>query len=343
MKPERHLLAGDDREEIVLNVWRPGSETPMHTHGLSHCHFKVLHGQIRHCCLADQRGQIINAGEAIDIPMRVSHEVRADRTALSLHWYRPALGDVEDVIVRATPCIIPSDASSVSGLDELAKHATAAPWTLWRRARASHDDICRALGRPLAIHDESGGDVVVSVEPREDAQTKTASFENRMPFHLHTELPYWPTPPTYVVFTSKTANRTPTQVASIGSALSDVSTADLQELMNENFQWISPPHFKHRQKVRSAVFKVEHGRLRPKLRSDLVEVSSASARRALRNLIQTLEKSATDVLLGEDDVLVVNNRRAVHGRGLIIEKQRTIYKSYVWDEADLNRLAPDGS
>jgi hypothetical protein len=175
----------------------------------------------------------------------------------------------------------------------------------------------QALGDPFAWSNLQGGRLVHNVLPvRQDATTKTGTSSASV-LELHTEDAAHPARADWLLLLClRNPDKVPTQYASLAQAGLDPGAVDV--LMERRFIMQSEPDHAATLGATQRVVVLSGDPKDPYLSFDgyyLTAVEGDSeAETALAHLTASLEAAATDVLLEPGDTVIIDNRKAVHGR-----------------------------
>lgn len=99
----RNSLLRNEHVEVLLLCWKPGQQSPIHSHGGSRCAFKVLQGEATEVRYTTQGKAARLAsvhhygqGQAVLARTELAHQVlnnHPTRPLMTLHVYSPPLGD----------------------------------------------------------------------------------------------------------------------------------------------------------------------------------------------------------------------------------------------------------
>ncbi len=210
--------------------------------------------------------------------------------------------------------------------------------------------LAGALGTIVAFRDEKRGALVQNVVPV-PALAASQSNGGSVPLEFHTENAFHPHRPDYVgLLCLRPAHdeQVGTRVSSIRRALPLVGDADREVLAQPRFLTEAPPSF--RSAGRSTPHAVLNGAPEdPDICVDFHATQPLDNRagEALRHLRAAMFEARTDVLLGDGDMVFVDNRIVVHGRVSFSPRydgtDRWLHRVYVHADHRRSRLHRPGN
>lgn len=178
------------------------------------------------------------------------------------------------------------------------------------------------LGEVIGYAQEKHGALIHDITPSRGQEREQSSEGSRVQLEMHTERCFHPHLPSHVLLyclRSDHSREAATFYAGIEAIRPYLSSNDLQALFEPQFRTGIDYSFGNlaTAKANGPVMSVLYGnRSEPFIRYDLdlMEGLNNRARRALSRLHDAIRASTRQVCLEAGDLLVIDNRRAVHGR-----------------------------
>lgn len=199
------------------------------------------------------------------------------------------------------------------------------------------------LGEPYGFVNEKDGEIIHNVCPvkgREDAKSNEGSIQD---FYYHTEIAFHPLRPDFLMLNCLRPDhdrQALTHVVDVGAIYSFLSEEDIALLRQAEFIVQAPASFHQTAKdVSTPVLLGDEGAPELRLNFNAMLARSDAAKSALDRLKEALRRETMAVALGPGDMLMVNNRRAVHGRNRFTPRydgydrwlQRLYIRETIWD------------
>jgi L-asparagine oxygenase len=187
-------------------------------------------------------------------------------------------------------------------------------------ARATLLGVTRILGEPFGYAGEWQGDIVSHVLPSRSNADSQSSQGSRLPLLFHTEnVHLWPYSPDYVALLGvrpdpRRVARTTLVHAQEAVALLPTDVVDTLRLALYHTR--APVSFGRRGTSSGPLPVLQGPRSQPQITVDLMDTTglTGDARRALAALIDAASSVATSVELDAGHLLIIDNRRVLHGR-----------------------------
>jgi L-asparagine oxygenase len=179
--------------------------------------------------------------------------------------------------------------------------------------------VARALGEPVGYLPEHGGSIVQNLVPTQADVGRQTSTSSGVDLAFHTETAFHPHGPRYLLLLCLRGDpEAATTLASIDDLLPALDVATVEELRRHHFRTAVDESF-------GGTPGLPHGPARPVLGGpdehpwlcwdeELTTGETAAARAALVELRRVVAERRREVVLADGDLLVVDNRRCVHGR-----------------------------
>lgn len=178
-----------------------------------------------------------------------------------------------------------------------------------------------SYGFPIGYIQEQEGKLIQNILPVHKTESQQISTSSKVELHLHTETAFHPYKPTYVLLLCLRADE---------NAVTTYSLADdiLSELTDDEIGILQQPLFitsiddSFRTKGESDMelvtqilrFPASPDNLEFTFDWALMRGTNEAATQALSSVRSAIAKTTREVVLAAGDLLVINNRRAVHGR-----------------------------
>ena len=178
----------------------------------------------------------------------------------------------------------------------------------------------RLLGRAYAFKAEKCGAIVHNVLPVRGREAEYSSEGSVTPFQFHTEVAAHPASPDYILLSCLRANcehNASTVVADVARACAKLDGEALDALQREDFELLSPQSFRStRAHFVCRVLQRVGSDFEARLNLNGMRALSDRGRVALARFAEALaaEGVVSSVQLRAGDLLVIDNRRSVHGR-----------------------------
>jgi hypothetical protein len=207
-------------------------------------------------------------------------------------------------------------------------------------ARALLDAAAR-LGDPVGYVQEHGGRVVQNIYPLAESVGQQISTSSDVPLAFHTETAFHPHKSHYLLLLCLRGDeRAATTLCSVDAVVPRLSDAALATLGEPRFRtgvdlsfgrgdgWMTPPT--------AVLDRAADGTRTMNYDGELTVGLDAEARDALTALADAIAASYTSVVLADGDLLIVDNRRAVHGRSEFVARfdgaDRWLQRTFVVDD-----------
>jgi L-asparagine oxygenase len=177
--------------------------------------------------------------------------------------------------------------------------------------------VAHCLGEPFSWANLQGGRLVHNVLPVPGSEIDKSGTSSLSTLELHTEDAAHPARADYLILLScRNDDKVPTVYASLSQA--NLAPEQVEVLAQPRFTMTSEPdHVAALGQSRRTAVLFGHP-ANPYLAYDgfylSAEATDPTAQHALSHLATHLEASATDVLLGPGDLVILDNFKAVHGR-----------------------------
>lgn len=175
------------------------------------------------------------------------------------------------------------------------------------------------LGEPVGYAPEHGGDLIQNIVPTRQASARQVSTSSKVALMFHTEAAFHPHRPRYLLLLCLRGDTAAhTTLASIHHLLPHLPAGVADVLAQPRFRTAVDESYLHgRRNVLGEPMAVLTGdRARPEMcfDADLMVGMDPEADEALLALSAAVDEHHTSVPLATGDLLVVDNRAAVHGR-----------------------------
>jgi L-asparagine oxygenase len=261
----------------------------------------------------------------------------------TLHPPVPVLPDLERA-ATALGAGVPSGAVLVRGLDvgePGPTPATMEPATTDTRSATSLMRAAAQLGAPVGYVQEHGGQVVQNIFPLADSIGEQISTSSDVSLAFHTETAFHPHKSHYLLLLCLRGDPAArTTLCSVDALVPNLDADVVRTLRQPRFRtgvdlsfgrgdgWMTAPG--------PVLDRDVDGRWTLNYDGELTVGLDAGARSALRTLGDAITDTYTSVVLDAGDLLVVDNRRAVHGRSEFQARfdgtDRWLQRTFVVDE-----------
>jgi L-asparagine oxygenase len=183
--------------------------------------------------------------------------------------------------------------------------------------------IGQFMGQPFGYAEERGGDIIRTIVPSIASKTSMSGVGSEVPFQLHTEIAWDDFLPHYIALyclRGDPQKKAATCIAECRKALSSIPRDDLSVLREPRFQLGAPESFR-----RMDVGTAEWSKPQPivtgpdslpemRVNFNFVRFLDRRAEEAFNKLSNALTKVTEYFYLEPGDLLVIDNRKAAHGR-----------------------------
>ena len=230
-----------------------------------------------------------------------------------------------DSVASAVPAFaagIPSGAVLVRGLDAGDPGPTPTamrPADLGAQSAVTLLAAAARLGHPVGYAQEHGGQVVQNIYPLAESVGQQISTSSDVPLAFHTETAFHPHKSHFLLLLCLRGDaRAATTLCSVDAVVRRLDAEVVQVLEQSRFRtgvdlsfgrgdgWMTPPGPVLGRDARGAHTLTYDG--------ELTVALDDAGRAALTDLTAAIASAATSVVLDTGDLLIVDNRRAVHGR-----------------------------
>lgn len=260
------------------------------------------------------------------------------------HYFQLLTSDVISLIHMRNVFAIPQLPVIPVGMADASADPT------WFQVANSISGMCTAIDlRMISYSCENSGNLFVHLAPR--AGTEEDAIKSRKDLRGHTdgtifplgrshmhdaELP--PGPDFVILGCLNNPGSTPTRIAPLSAIIRKLTSRDLTELQESSYQFSPQSSFDLLNVTRThqpVLFKSEdegflirysHSKVKPMATSD------TQKRQALDNLASAISSSLQNIVLNAGDAAFINNRTAIHGRGLVeltdVSNRRWLLRTY---------------
>ena len=197
------------------------------------------------------------------------------------------------------------------------------------------------LGDPVGYVQEHGGRVVQNIYPLAESVGQQISTSSDVPLAFHTETAFHPHRSHYLLLLCLRGDaRAATTLCSVDAVVPQLSGTVLRTLSEPRFRtgvdlsfgrgdgWMTPPG--------PVLERAGDGTWTMNYDGELTVGLDADACDALADLADAIAASYTSVVLTDGDLLIVDNRRAVHGRSEFVARfdgaDRWLQRTFVVDD-----------
>lgn len=184
--------------------------------------------------------------------------------------------------------------------------------------------IGQFMGQPFGYAEEKGGDIIRTIVPNIASKTSISGVGSEVPFQLHTEIAWADFLPHYIALyclRGDPQKKAATCIAECRKALSSIPKDDLSVLREPRFQLGAPESFRRRMDGATKEWSkpqpiVTGPDSLPQMRVNFnfVRFLDRRAEEAFYKLSNALTKVTEYCYLEPGDLLVIDNRKAAHGR-----------------------------
>jgi L-asparagine oxygenase len=181
--------------------------------------------------------------------------------------------------------------------------------------------LARLLGEPFAYRSEKAGEVIHTVAPVKGSETKASNEGSEVDFQPHVELAYFPFRPDHLVLfclRSDANGEGGTIVADVRRACRLLSDDDLARLREPVYRIRAPQSFQQTHaEAWSRPMAILSGPTdfpAVVVNFNATEAETAAATSALQAFGRAVHKVADCICLKPGECLLVDNRKALHGR-----------------------------
>lgn len=185
--------------------------------------------------------------------------------------------------------------------------------------------ICRLLGSP--IKHEKEGDIIMKIKPDPlESKASTPAYNNGVKFDLHSELPYVHLPPDYIALLCMcNEQKIGTNISDVDTILEKLDRSTIDLLSDKAYKVLIPPHFGHtnsHSERRPMISRNANGMYDLHVRFDGILCDTNEHRVAVEKLKTVADENIKEVTTRPGQILVINNRRSLHGRRAITSDAR---------------------
>ncbi|SIS42116.1 Taurine dioxygenase, alpha-ketoglutarate-dependent [Thalassolituus maritimus] len=185
--------------------------------------------------------------------------------------------------------------------------------------------ICSLLGSP--IKHEKEGDIIMKIKPNPlESKASTPAYNNGVKFDLHSELPYVHLPPDYIALLCiSNEQNIGTNISNIDTILEKLDGSTIDLLSDKAYKVLIPPHFGHtdsHSECRPMISRNANGMYDLHVRFDGILCDTNEHRVAVEKLKKVADENIKEIITKPGQILVINNRRSLHGRRAITSDAR---------------------
>jgi len=208
--------------------------------------------------------------------------------------------------------------------------------------------LASALGFPVGYLPEHGGDLVQNIVPVKGAADRQVSTSSKVRLEFHTEAAFHPHRPRYLLlFCLRGDPKASTTLSSVRTAVSHLDAATLDVLRQPRFATgVDESYLGYRSAALGDPFSPVSGPVGREticFDGDLMQGLDLAAEAALESMRAAVDEAQIAITLAAGDLLVVDNRIAVHGRSPFTPRfdgtDRWLQRSFVVE--DLSAVGPD--
>ena len=188
------------------------------------------------------------------------------------------------------------------------------------------------------------GDYIIEIKEQQALAGDRPSFKNSRPFYLHSDLSYADSPPQFMLIHSIRNNPKEggfSGFADIESVVQLLTPSAREELQKPQFLFPAPPHYEGKSFVQFPILTKAPGQItwNVRFRRDSLFSITRDGIEAIAQLIQALDQTAFEIVLHQNSMVLVNNRRYLHARTAFVSKQSTprhLNRVYISVEEELH-------
>jgi L-asparagine oxygenase len=206
-------------------------------------------------------------------------------------------------------------------------------WSLIKNLPIEHAEkflflFANHLGRPMAYLGERNGNVIHEIKPLTEFKHKPTSLGFGKNLGLHTEMAFHDIRPNYVLLFCIRNRWTRTFMLSHDKILSKLNPLTRRILMEPNFMIHPPLSYTHEYKSQwRPILKKGELTMANHCRIEFLDDNS---KLAYDNLRKISEDQKEEIILESGDLLIMNNRKIVHGRSSRVSPDRLLKRMYVY-------------
>ena len=182
---------------------------------------------------------------------------------------------------------------------------------------------------PFSYLQEKNGNLIQEISPIQK-QESTKSSNGRVKLDYHTDAAFLKRkirPHVLALYCLKNECKTSTQIVQIRTILEYLTDFEICALMGENFIFSPPSSFTNVAPRKTAVLYKHFDKIEIAISSYNVKATSVLANNALVKLREIAKKYSVAIHARSGDLIVFNNLRCLHGRG-VIKSDRWLQRVY---------------
>jgi len=180
------------------------------------------------------------------------------------------------------------------------------------------------LGEAYTFSEEKGGETIHNVSPVKGQETSKSNEGSMQDFHLHTEVAHHSQRPHFVVLICIRQDHqraAVTYVTDISTIFPSLDKEDVVRLRQPEYVIYAPASFGPGiPPARTAILSGSDSPLELRVNFNAMMAASETAKGAMDRLHNRLGRDRVACTLSPGDLLVLNNRRAVHGRNSFVPR-----------------------